>query len=66
VQHRVGASHEGALLTTQNRAACPVITWPAAKGNVEARLLEQGEVRDRQRRVAVLDEDARTAPGSAR
>jgi hypothetical protein len=65
VQDGVGAGQYGARPVMQQRAGRQVRAGPRAEGDVEACLLEQGEVRDRQRRVAVFDEDPWAVPGPA-
>ena len=65
VQHYVGSGYQHALLPAQKRAGARVAAGPAAEGDVESRVLEQGEVRDRQGQ-AVLDQQAGTPADQAR
>ena len=65
VKYGVGTGQDGTRSATQQGAGCQVTAGPRAEGDVKARLLEHGQVRYRQRRVVVLDEDPRTVPGSA-
>jgi hypothetical protein len=60
VQHHVGSGHQHAPLPAQERAGPWVIARPTAEGDVEPRVLEQGEVRDRQGRPTVLDQQPGT------
>jgi hypothetical protein len=63
VQYHVGSGYQHALLPAQERAGAGVAAGPAAEGDVEPRVLEQGVIRDRQGRPAVLDQQVGTPPG---
>ena len=55
VQDGVGAGQYGARPVMQQGAGREVRAGPRTEGDVEASLLEQGKVRDRQRWVAVFN-----------
>jgi hypothetical protein len=56
VQHGIGARQPPASLAAQQRALANGTVWPRAVGDIEASVLEHGEVGDRHRRMAVLDD----------
>ena len=66
VKHGVGTQQQGALPALEHGAGRRITVGPGTERDVKACLLEYGEVRDRQRRVVVLDEDSWASPGSAR
>jgi hypothetical protein len=66
VQHDVGTHQQGARSAAEYWAGRQITVRPRAERHVKACLFEHGKVRDGQRGLIVLDEDSRTAPGSAR
>ncbi len=66
VKHHVGAGDHRALPSAHKRALARVASRPRAKGDVEPRRTEQGEVRDRQGRMTVFDQQPWTPAGQAR
>jgi len=56
VQHHIGSVHKHAPLPAHKGAVRWVTAGPGAEGDVEPRVPEQGEVRDRQGRPPVLDQ----------
>jgi hypothetical protein len=66
VQHHFSSGQHRAPLPALKRARSWVTARPGAEGDVEPRILEQGEVRDRQGWMAVLDQQPGMPPGRAR
>lgn len=65
VKHDIGTIQDRAPPATHQGTGRRVVAWPRAEGDVKSCLLKQGEVRDRQGGVVILDQEPGTAPGSA-